>query len=241
VYTTRVRPGDRILLCSDGLTTMVRERDIARLARAERDARVVADALVEAANEAGGEDNVTVVVLDVVEVDAATTAPTDADTFLAPAAPATPEPVPAPDAPAPPSEPPTLRVGRRRRIASAALVVLPLLAVLGVAVGGVAWYARQSYYVGFDGDEVVLYRGIPGGVLGFDPTVEERTGIDRSMLGEADEANVDDGAARGSRTRAARFLASLEDRTTTTTTRPTTTTTRARPTTTRAGAPTTAP
>jgi protein phosphatase len=243
LYTARVRAGDRVLLCSDGLTTMVRERDIARLARSERDARVVADTLVEAANEAGGDDNITVVVLDVVEVDPVAVEPPDADTFLAPAPSVTPEPVPAPDLLGPPRARRTVGVGRRRRILSAALVVLPLLAVLAVAVGGVAWYARQSYYVGFDGDEVVLYRGIPGGVLGFDPTVEQRSGIERAALEPADAANVDDGAARGSRTRAERFLSALEDRTTTTsTTRPrTTTTTRAPSTTTRAGAPTTAP
>ena len=240
VYTTRVRVGDRVLICSDGLTTMVRERDVERLARAERDAPVVAEALVAAANDAGGEDNITVIVLDVVEVDAVS--PPDPDELALAAAAATPEPVVAPDVPET-AAPETPHVGRRRRIVSAALVIVPLLVVLGIATGGVAWYARQSYYVGFDHDEVVIYRGIPGGVLGFDPTVEERTGIDRSRLDPADEAAVDDGTGRGSRSRAQRYLDELAERTTTTsTTRPTTTTTtRPSTTTTRAGAPTTAP
>ena len=71
LYTIDVEAGDRVVLCSDGLTTMVRERDIERLARTEPDPQRLADALVAAANAAGGEDNTTVVVVDVLEVDAA--------------------------------------------------------------------------------------------------------------------------------------------------------------------------
>lgn len=59
-------PGDRFLLCSDGLTTMLHDdaiRDI--LAGHPGEPQATADALVEAANEAGGFDNITVVVLDV--------------------------------------------------------------------------------------------------------------------------------------------------------------------------------
>ncbi|MGN6129535.1 MAG: PP2C family protein-serine/threonine phosphatase [Nocardioidaceae bacterium] len=55
--------GDRLLLCSDGLTDMVDEATLARcLAEPDRDA--AADALVQAALEAGGRDNVTVLVSD---------------------------------------------------------------------------------------------------------------------------------------------------------------------------------
>ena len=71
LYTVEVAAGDRILLCSDGLTTMVRERDVERLARSEPDPQRAAELLVDAANRAGGEDNTSVVVVDVLEVDAA--------------------------------------------------------------------------------------------------------------------------------------------------------------------------
>ncbi len=70
LYTTEVAAGDRILLCSDGLTTMVRDRDIERLLRGDTDPQRAAEILVDAANRAGGEDNTSVVVIDVVEVDA---------------------------------------------------------------------------------------------------------------------------------------------------------------------------
>jgi len=59
-------PGDRLLLCSDGLTTMVRDPAIAEILSAEPDRRRAADELVEAANLAGGGDNITVIVADVV-------------------------------------------------------------------------------------------------------------------------------------------------------------------------------
>jgi len=61
-----LRDGDRLLLCSDGLTTMVGEDDIASLLAEEPDAATAADRLVDAANAAGGVDNITVVVIDVV-------------------------------------------------------------------------------------------------------------------------------------------------------------------------------
>jgi len=61
-----VEPGDRLLLCSDGLTTMVRDADIEQVLSRHSDPARAADVLVAAANLAGGEDNVTVVVADVV-------------------------------------------------------------------------------------------------------------------------------------------------------------------------------
>jgi PPM family protein phosphatase len=61
-----LRPGDRLLVCSDGLTDLVEERRIALLLDVE-DAGAAADALVEAALAAGGRDNVTCVVSDVVD------------------------------------------------------------------------------------------------------------------------------------------------------------------------------
>jgi protein phosphatase len=62
-----VKPGDTFLLCSDGLTEMVGDREITRIlaGSAPRDA---AQKLIEAANEQGGVDNITVVVVQVVEV-----------------------------------------------------------------------------------------------------------------------------------------------------------------------------
>ncbi len=57
--------GDALLLCSDGLTRMVTEPEIASTLLTYPDAQAAADRLVALANDYGGEDNVTVVVLRV--------------------------------------------------------------------------------------------------------------------------------------------------------------------------------
>jgi protein phosphatase len=58
-------PGDRILLCSDGLTDMVNDDSIQQILESEPSLPGAAWALVEAANAAGGIDNTTVVIVDV--------------------------------------------------------------------------------------------------------------------------------------------------------------------------------
>jgi protein phosphatase len=64
MQTRKMRDGDLLLLCSDGLTSMVSDEEIARILReAQGDVEKAAEALVGAANEHGGEDNITVVVL----------------------------------------------------------------------------------------------------------------------------------------------------------------------------------
>lgn len=64
IETSRVRflPGDRLMLCTDGLNDMVREPEIADVLRAADDPQAAADALVKQALSNGGRDNVTVVV-----------------------------------------------------------------------------------------------------------------------------------------------------------------------------------
>jgi len=59
-----VEVGDRILLCSDGLTGMVSDEQIAEILARRESPRVTAELLVKAALDGGGEDNVTVVVAD---------------------------------------------------------------------------------------------------------------------------------------------------------------------------------
>lgn len=66
VYSLVLHPADRVILCSDGLTSMVRANRIGEILSGEADPTRAANALVDAANTAGGEDNITVVVLDAV-------------------------------------------------------------------------------------------------------------------------------------------------------------------------------
>ena len=59
-----LRRGDRILLCSDGLHDEVSDSAIARLARSKAGPNAAAEALLEAALESGGRDNISVIVVD---------------------------------------------------------------------------------------------------------------------------------------------------------------------------------
>jgi protein phosphatase len=65
VQTLELETDDRILLCSDGLTTMLDDQEILEIALAEGGSVEQADRLVEAANRNGGEDNTTTILLRV--------------------------------------------------------------------------------------------------------------------------------------------------------------------------------
>jgi len=167
VYPVQLGVGDRVLLCSDGLTTMVRSEDIAGILEREPDPERAAQLLVDAANAAGGEDNITAVVVEAVEDETALAAEPEAvedDTSeLAPRR-------------------KRRRRGRGRTMLRVLLWVLPVLAVLALAFGAVGWYARRTYFVGADNSRVTIFKGRPGGVLGWDPTVEKHSAIETSEL-----------------------------------------------------------
>ena len=60
-YTFSCRDGDLFLLCSDGLTGMVADDEVASILRSAKDLDEAADSLIQAANQGGGRDNITVV------------------------------------------------------------------------------------------------------------------------------------------------------------------------------------
>jgi PPM family protein phosphatase len=226
VYPVELVPGDRLLLCSDGLTGMVAPDDIAATLRRESDPTRAAAQLVDAANAAGGEDNITVVVVavtdeaplrevpEVIEPIEATEGATGSDGE------STPEP------------------GERRRrgmrgVGRVLLWALPIVLVLGIAVAAVGWYARKDYYVGASQGQVTVFKGVPGGLAGWNPTIEQRTSVDVADLRPAAQAQVREHQTFSSRADAAVFVKRLQAQTTTTTTTTTTsTTTTAPPTTT---------
>ncbi|HEV7523336.1 MAG TPA: Stp1/IreP family PP2C-type Ser/Thr phosphatase [Acidimicrobiia bacterium] len=241
LYTLQIEPGDRLVLCSDGLTTMVRERDIERIARNEPDPQRLADALVAAANTAGGEDNTTVVVIDVLETETTAADPialagepdattTSRSAVIAPPDPAEPKPAKAP----------RVKGARRRAVRGVILVLLPLLLIVGAATAALGWYARSSYFVGASGSEVVIYKGVPGGVLGWNPTVDQHTGLTVADLPTLDRSRVETNSSRGSLATARAYVERLTfAATSTTTTSTTTTTVKRKPTTRKPTTPTT--
>ena len=66
-FQLNIEEGDRLILCSDGLSSMISDGEIERIATQSSTAQICTDNLVDAALAAGGSDNVTVVVVDVVD------------------------------------------------------------------------------------------------------------------------------------------------------------------------------
>jgi protein phosphatase len=64
VHSFTLKETDRILLCTDGLTDMVAETTMATILSVETDPQVACKSLVKAANDAGGHDNITVLIVD---------------------------------------------------------------------------------------------------------------------------------------------------------------------------------
>ena len=161
----RARPGDVYLLCSDGLTTMLTEDQIADVLRARPRLRDAGEALIAAANEAGGRDNITVVLLRLEEVDADAPRPADGAapdehaTMLG--VPAVPQPL-APRRPRRPEAAPARTAAARRKRTRRIGALLAVLILLGV-IGSGAYLAQQSvYFIGTNGRGLVtLYQGVP--------------------------------------------------------------------------------
>jgi protein phosphatase len=165
VQTVPAAPGDVFLLCSDGLTTMIDEDRIASTLDAAGTMNDAVRTLVDAANRAGGRDNITALAFRLEDAAAPQRAPEGA-TLVGPAA----------------EEAGLTATEVRRRAAAAAarerrekLAAKPprrglrtaakslaVIAVLAAVVLG-AWYgSRQVWFLGTDtGGRVALYRGLP--------------------------------------------------------------------------------
>lgn len=160
-FTVSVQDGDLYLLCSDGLTDMVPDVQIAELLRGEAPLVELADGLVSAANVAGGRDNITVVAFRVAEVElgggAANQATGTHDAVAAPSPePAAPRTAPAPATPPQADQP---RQGSGKPAAVAVALILTVFLVLASA----GWIATRSVSFVGTNDEgfVTLYQGVP--------------------------------------------------------------------------------
>ena len=71
--TYSARAGDVVLLCSDGLTSMISEKQVAAVLEGEPDLDRAAERLIAEANAAGGRDNITVILFRLEEVEGAAT------------------------------------------------------------------------------------------------------------------------------------------------------------------------
>jgi protein phosphatase len=136
VFDVEAAPGDRLLLATDGLTGMLADEYIAEILATEKDPARAVQTLVDAANRAGGYDNITVVVVDLTGTPAAEYAPRRGS------------------------------VSSGRRIAARLLWVVAAAAFVFAAAYGAWTYARSRAYLIDENGLVAVYRGVPGSVAG---------------------------------------------------------------------------
>ena len=63
-FHEELKPGDIVLMCSDGLTNMLEDEEISKILKEKTSIQERADKLVEAANNNGGKDNIAVIIID---------------------------------------------------------------------------------------------------------------------------------------------------------------------------------
>jgi PPM family protein phosphatase len=232
--------GDRYLICSDGLFNEVHQNKMVATLGQYDDPTEAADELVRLANEGGGRDNITAVVVDVLSLDdqapptaAVPVVDDDPDDTLQREA--VPPDVPPPDDGDVRSDGADGEPKARRFTWRVFVFLLALVLLVVVVVGALGWYARNTYFVTIEDEQVVIFKGRPGGFLWFDPTVEQETGIDAADVPEAVLPDLEDGVDQGTLGDAENYVANLEDQIaqqddvtspTTTTTEPATTTTK---------------
>jgi serine/threonine protein phosphatase PrpC len=201
-FIVETEPGDRWLMCSDGLCGYVPDDVVAQILRETPDAAVASNRLIEAALDRGAPDNVTVVIAGVNETtvsaasrpilvgaaaqplifDAVTKRMPkisgmfgayaglgEAETF------ATPdflETIIAEDK----------KRAARRRLRWGTYFGIALTLIVGFAIWGYFW-TQSQFYVGSDGNSVVIYRGITGEIGGLNlNSVEQDTDISLNSL-----------------------------------------------------------
>ena len=162
----RARPGDVYLLCSDGLTTMVGEDVLAAELLAHPRLRDAGEALVRDANEAGGRDNITVLLLRLEEVLLGEAPPAEQEhptlTGVAAVAPPVAPAAVRPRSPRRPSSPSGSTEAPRGRSLRRAVVLASVLVVLGLLASGVYLGLQSIYFVGTNSRGLItLFQGVP--------------------------------------------------------------------------------
>jgi PPM family protein phosphatase len=220
VSIREARAGDRYLLCTDGLSDVVSTDTILETLRIA-DVQECADRLVELALRGGGPDNVTVIVADVVSAragDRIDDIPVIAGAFVDPAA----ADIPGDDSPAEraarisrplrrSAAPVAPKPSRWRRLRTPLLILGILVVLFGGLAGTYAWTQTQ-YFVGKDGAEVAIFRGVN---TAFGPLkffeVYQNTDLQLDTLNPAYRSQVQSGITAHNARDAEQIVASLHE------------------------------
>lgn len=179
-FVVEIAENDRFILCSDGLVDEIEDRTIAEIAGSVKDPSACAARLVAAAKAAGGRDNITVIVVDIVASE-----------------------VSASSSPVVPSVIGDVLGGL---VVLGLFVALVLVGVWRDAHRGYfVTFADRS-----ERSPVVVLHGKPGGRWWFDPTIETKTSLTRSSLLPAFVDDIDGVRSFDSLDDAERFVAALE-------------------------------
>jgi protein phosphatase len=215
-HTHPARAGDVYVLCSDGLTGMISDSELATLLRAAPSLESAAEALIRAANQSGGKDNITVVLfrladdgtgpagepptaeetihqgltVDDVEAERARLAPTAGGAAASAGLDAA---APIPEARSAPRRQAASGSPRGRSRARLVATVGVLVLIVGALAVGAYAAARQVYFVGTDDAGLVtVYRGLPYDLpLGVDLySAQYRSGVPATSIPAARRARV---------------------------------------------------
>lgn len=163
--------GDRYLICSDGLFNEVDESRIAATLRRLADPNEASRELIRLANEGGGRDNITCVIVDVVDdagrdpkadpANRVRNSHTGGDLTV---------PEPAEAELKAPRSPGAIRSSFTWRVG---VFIAAFVFVILAGFAFIWWTGTKTWYVGVDGDKVAIFHGKPGGVLWIEPTLAE--------------------------------------------------------------------
>jgi serine/threonine protein phosphatase PrpC len=202
LFTYKLQVGDRLLLCSDGLSDVVEPTQIRNVLLRVRSPQKAARQLITVANEQGGPDNITVIVVDAVDESAALDLEDEQTGDLTDGSATGALPLVSGDGDAPAARGRGGRAARAAKDRSLAMhrrlqrfliagIVVLLAAVLLVA-GRSFLFSR--YWVGFDGDSVAVFQGVPGDVAGLRfSRLVERSPVSRAQVPAGYAARLEDG------------------------------------------------
>lgn len=228
VHVLDLSPGDRVLLCSDGLFGMIDDDLIDQVLTAERDPQRAAERLCEEAIHAGGNDNVTTIVIDLASDSSGSEAPalrrrssTATSTSLGAMA----DTGPLYD----PEDQGALRAGSRadaldlaqsedradsapiRSKRATILGITTLLLVLGGAFVATQMWLDNSWFVGSKDGRVTIFKGAREEVAGINLSeVEMQTDLATDSLPDIYQVRLEQGIPASSRSDALRVVEDLQ-------------------------------